>query len=203
MNFRRTNLNAVLLPDGTILVIGGQRAGKWAADPQPVLQPEIYDPHTNHWTLMAPMQYPKQYHSVAVLLPDGRVWAAGGIDPTLGSPPARDQRHAEMFTPPYLLRGAQPTVTSVPSTIAYGAAFDVHTPDSARIASVALLRPIATTHHTDAGQRYIKLPITGRTSNRVSTALPAMHTIAPPGYYLLFIVDSNGVPSVGQFVHIS
>ena len=81
MNFRRTNVNGVLLPDGTILVIGGQRAGKWAADPQPVLQPEIYDPQTNRWTLMAPMAHPRQYHSIAILLPDGRVLSAGGYRP--------------------------------------------------------------------------------------------------------------------------
>src|SRR3989442_12109336 len=90
MNFRHSKVNGALLADGTLLALGGQRAGKWAADPQPVLQPEIYDPQTNHWTLMAPMAHPRQYHSIAILLPDGRVLSAGGGGPPLGGarPPA-------------------------------------------------------------------------------------------------------------------
>jgi plastocyanin len=115
MHFPRTNVNGTLLPDGSILAVGGQRAGKWATDPQPVMQPEIYDPRTDTWTLMAPMQHPRQYHSSAVLLPDGRVLVAGGVDPTKGGPPARDQRYLEVFSPPYLMRGPRPSVPPSPA----------------------------------------------------------------------------------------
>src|SRR5712691_2347280 len=187
MNFRRTNVNGVLLPDGTVLVVGGQRAGKWASDPQPVLQPEIYDPQTNRWTLMALMAHPRQYHSIAVLLPDGRVLSAGGIDPTKGGPPARDQRYMEVFTPPYLLRGPRPNIGAAPASIGYGAAFIVPTSDAARITSVALLRPCAMTHHTDAGQRYVRLPINARTTSQLTIGAPADGRVAPPGYYMLFL----------------
>ena len=203
MAFRRTNVNGVLLPDGTVLAVGGQRAGKWAADPQPVLQPEIYDPQTNRWTLMAPMAYPRTYHSIAILLPDGRVLSAGGIDPTQGGAPARDQRHIEIFTPPYLMRGPRPRITSAPATATWGDSLQINTPDAARINSVALIRPSAVTHHTDAGQRYVKLPITAHTASRITVRAPSGNTIAPPGYYMLFIVDSDGVPSVAAWIQVT
>jgi hypothetical protein len=203
MHYPRTNVNGTLLPDGTLLVVGGQRAGKWSADPQPVLVPEIYNPQTDTWTTMAPMQHPRQYHSEAVLLPDGRVLSAGGIDPTKGGPPARDQRYLEVFSPPYLSRGPRPTITATPAHAAYGADFDVTTPDAARIASVALLRPCAMTHHTDAGQRYIKLKITAVAANKVTVHAPDNAQIAPPGYYMLFAVDTSGIPSESRFVQIS
>jgi hypothetical protein len=203
MNFPRTNVSGVLLPDGSILAVGGQRNGKWSADPQPVLPAEIYYPDTDRWVLTPPMAHPRQYHSIAVLLPDGRVLTAGGIDPTLGGPPARDQRYLEIFTPPYLMRGPRPVITNAPSNIAYGATFDVQTPDAGAITSVAVLRPCAMTHHTDAGQRYVKLPITGRDPGRIHVRAPANGNIAPPGYYLLFILNAASIPSVGHWVHLS
>jgi plastocyanin len=202
MNFPRTNVSSVLLPDGTILAVGGQRNGKWAGDPKPVLPAEIYHPATNRWTLTAPMAHPRQYHSVAVLLPDGRVLTAGGIDPTLGGAPARDQRYLEIFTPGYLMRGPRPTITAAPASAAYGASFDIQTSDAGTIDSVALLRPCAMTHHTDAGQRYIKLPIIGRDPGRLHVKAPADGNIAPPGYYMLFIVDAAGVPSNAKFIRL-
>jgi plastocyanin len=202
MNFPRTNVNGVLLPDGTIMAVGGQRNGKWSADPQPVLPGEIYHPATNTWTLTAPMAHPRQYHSIAVLLPDGRVLTAGGIDPTLGGAPARDQRQLEVFTPAYALGGARPTITNAPANVAYASTFHVETPTPGTIESVVLLRPCAMTHHTDAGQRYIKLPISGRTPDGIDVTAPADGDIAPPGYYMLFILDAGGVPSGARFIHL-
>jgi hypothetical protein len=204
MQYPRTNVNGTLLPDGTILVIGGQRAGKWnPTDPQPVLQPEIYDPKTGTWTTMAPMQHPRQYHSEAVLLPDGRVLSSGGVDPTKGGPPARDQRYLEIFSPPYLSRGPLPAITAAPANVGYGADFNVDTPDAGRIESVALLRPCAMTHHTDAGQRYVRLKITAVAANRVTVHAPDNGRIAPPGYYMLFLVDTSGIPSPARFIKVS
>lgn len=202
MAFPRTNVNAVLLPDGTILVIGGQRNGKWNPAPGHVLEAEIYDPATDRWTTTGPMQFPRQYHSIAVLLPDGRVLTAGGVNPEPGVP-ERDQRNMELFTPAYLLMGPRPTVTAAPDTVAYGTSFAIDTPDAAQIDRVVLLRPASVTHHTDGGARYIKIPITGRTASQLTVTAPANGNIAPPGYYLLFIVDGNGIPSVGCFVRIS
>ena len=202
MNYPRGNVSGVLLPDGSILAVGGQRNGKWSADPQPVLPCEIYHPATNTWAVTAPMAHPRQYHSIAVLLPDGRVLTAGGIDPTLGGAPARDQRYLEIFTPSYLMRGPRPTITGAPSSVAYSVTIDIDTPDAASIDSVVLIRPCAMTHHTDAGQRYIKLPITGSDPALIRVMAPANGNIAPPGPYMLFILNAAGVPSVGHFIGI-
>jgi plastocyanin len=202
MHYPRTNVTGVLLPDGTILAIGGQRNGKWASDPGAVLEPEVYDPRTDTWTLAAAMAFPRQYHSVAVLLPDGRVLTAGGVDPRPGVP-NRDQRAMEVFSPSYLSLGPRPVITTAPAAVGFGANFDIDSPDAARVDSVVLLRPASLTHHTDGGQRYIKMPIVSRTATRLTTRVPANGNIAPPGFYMLFIVDADGVPSVAKFLRIA
>jgi hypothetical protein len=191
----------VLLPDETILVIGGQRNGKWNTDPGVVLEAEVYDPRTDTWTPTAPMAFPRQYHSVAVLLPDGRVLTAGGVDPS--GVPERDQRNMEVFSPAYLSMGPRPAITAAPANIAYGASFAIDTPDASRVDSVVMLRPASVTHHTDAGLRSIKLPILSRAATSVTAGAPANGNIAPPGYYMLFLVDGDRVPSAGQFIRVA
>jgi hypothetical protein len=201
MNFARANVNAVLLPDGTVFIVGGQRAGKWnPTDPDPVLEAEIFDPGSGTFTVTPPMQYPRQYHSVAVLLPDGRVLCAGGIDPT--NTVERDQRQMEIYSPPYLAMGARPQITSAPATAGYGAVISVATPVAADINSVVLIRPNSVTHHTDAGHRLIKLSFSA-TPTGVDVQLPASAMVAPPGHYLLFIVNGSGVPSHAAILRIS
>jgi plastocyanin len=201
MGYARTNVNAVLLPDGTVFIVGGQRAGKWNfTDPDPVLEAEIFDPATGTFFVTPPMQYPRQYHSVAVLLPDGRVLCAGGIDPT--NTVQRDQRHMEVYTPAYLAIGPRPQITAAPSTASYGATISVATPDAGDIDSVVLIRPNSVTHHTDAGHRWIKVAFTP-TATGVDVHTPATATIAPPGYYMLFLLNGSGVPSPAAFMRIS
>ena len=86
MNHERTNVTALTLADGTILVVGGQTGGVWNHNMKPVLIPEIFDPATLKWTEMAPMKIQRHYHSTAILLPDGRVLATGSHDPKEGGP---------------------------------------------------------------------------------------------------------------------
>ena len=199
MNFARTNVNAVVLPNGKILIIGGHSNGqKWS--PTPTLPTEIYDPETDTYTTTATLNFPRQYHSVCVLLPDGRVFSAGGVAPGTPDP---DQHTMELYTPGYLTGASQPTVTNVSATITFGDAFIIDTPQAAEIESVVLLAPISVTHHTDSGQRYIKLPIQSRTANTLESLAPANGNIAPPGIYMLFIVKNNGVPSEGRFVQVT
>ena len=202
MAFPRVNVTAVLLPDGRILAVGGQRNGKWAADPGPVLEAEIYDPAVDTWTTQAPMQHPRQYHSVAVLLPDGRVLVTGGIDPTLGFGPARDQHTMELFSPPYLAAGTRPVITGAPTNTTWGATIAVATSAPGDIASAVLLRPSAITHHTDAGLRRIKLAIAGTTATTVQVRAPSSASVAPPGPWMLFLLDASGIPSEARFIAI-
>src|SRR5262249_23884744 len=108
LNFARMHLNAVLLPDRTVFVSGGGSMAEGGA----VLDSEIYHPATNTWTVAAKATVPRFYHSVALLLPDGRVI-------TVGSNPSRtaDELRLELFHPPYLFRGPRPFIERVPEQI--------------------------------------------------------------------------------------
>jgi hypothetical protein len=193
MNNPRVNVAAVALPDGTIMIVGGCSIGN--RNPGSVVLPtEIYDPGLDTWTPAAALTVGRQYHSVCVLLPDARLLYAGG-EPQLMS--------AEVYTPAYLNRGARPTITTAPANIGYGAALTIQTPEANEIESVVLLAPISVTHHTDAGQRHVKLPITGRTATSIQSVAPAQSNIAPPGFYMLFILNGGGVPSEAKFIRLS
>ena len=201
MNFARTNVNAVVLPNGKILIAGGHSNGlKWS--PTPVLPTEIYDPETDTYATTALLNAPRQYHSVCILLPDGRVFAAGGVSPEPGAP-EMDQHTVELYTPGYLTGDPQPVITNAPGTLAFGSSFTIDTPEAADIGSIVLLAPISVTHHTDSGQRYIRLPIQSQTASTLTSLAPANGNIAPPGFYMIFIVTNDGIPSAGRFVKIA
>lgn len=199
MNFGRTNVNAVVLPTGKVLIIGGHSNGqKWS--PTPVLETESYDPATDSWTVGASLNFPRQYHSVCILLPDGRVLAAGGVAPGTAD---ENQNSVELYSPDYLSLGARPVISNAPSSVTYASIFVIETPQATDINAVVLIAPIAVTHHTDAGQRYIKLPVHPQTATTIEIEAPAHGNIAPPGYYMLFIVNNQGVPSEARFVMIT
>jgi hypothetical protein len=187
MQHSRFNVNAVLLPDGTVFIVGGLRAGTKFIAPDPVLEGEVFDPATGTFTLTPPMQFPRQYHSVAVLLPDGRVLCAGGIDPT--HPVQSNQRQLEVYSPHYLDMGPRPQITALPAT-------------ASQIDRVVLIRPNTVTHHTDAEHRWIRVPIVATTGSSIDVQMPATASIAPPGPYMLFLVDTSGVPSEAEFIRI-
>lgn len=193
MTYARLNSNLVLLADGTVLAVGG--GGGSGSYLSPVLTPELYNPQTGQWTLMAPQNVQRTYHSTAVLLPDGRVLSTGSND--RGSM----QETYEIFSPPYLFKGARPAITSVSTTLAYGANLTITTPDAASITRVALIRPGATTHAYDNDQRYVDLTFTIG-SGQITATAPASGNYAPPGYYMLVIVNSNGVPSPARFLNL-
>jgi hypothetical protein len=146
---------------------------------------------------MASMRDPRMYHSTVMLLPDGRVLAAGGG--RIGS--ATDYPTAEIYSPPYLFRGARPTITNAPNTAAYGATMTVTTPNAADITSVSFIRLSSVTHALNMDQRFIPLAYTAN-GNQLRISSPADANMAPPGYYMLFLVNSNGVPSVAKMVQI-
>ncbi|MFL5355266.1 galactose oxidase-like domain-containing protein [Archangium sp.] len=192
MSTPRRQHNAVLLPDGTVLVVGGSRGSGFDDSSSPVFQAELWNPATNQWKRLASQSIYRGYHSTALLLPDGRVLSAGG----------RHEHTAEVFSPPYLFKGARPAISSAPSVVAPGSSFVVATPDASRVTKVTLIAIGSVTHAFDENQRLLTLGFT-RGSTGVTITAPANNNLAPPGFYLLFLVNDAGVPSIGRMVRIS
>ena len=191
MSAARRHHNATLLPDGTVLVTGGTSGSGYNDPTSPVFAAESWNPATETWTTLASASVPRLYHSTALLLPDGRVITGGGD----GHP------EAEVFSPPYLFKGARPVMSAVPASIGYGQQVTVQSPDAASIQKVTLIRLASVTHGFDQNQRMTTLQFTPGTGTLDITA-PANANLAPPGHYMLFIVNGNGVPSVGAIVQI-
>jgi hypothetical protein len=193
MTYARYNENLVLLADGTVLAVGGGSGGGQYTNP--VFAAELYNPTTGAWSVLASQAIQRTYHSTALLLPDGRVLSTGSDND------ATTELTYEIFSPPYLFKGARPRIRSAPISLAYNAAFTISSPDASTITRVALVRPGATTHADDFDQRYVDLTFTlGRGTIRATA--PANGSIAPPGYYMLVIVNSSGVPSVMPFLQL-
>ena len=199
MGFPRTYHNMTSLPDGNVLVTGGEETTNEYDQSTAVYAAEMWSPATEEFTTLASMQVARVYHSTALLLPDGRVLVGGSGEYGAGS---IDQLNAEIYSPPYLFKGSRPTITSAPSSLAYAAQFTVQTPDAANISSVALLRLGSVTHAFNQNQRYIPLSFTA-SAGSLSLQAPSNSNLAPPGYYMLFLVNGSGVPSVAKFVQFS
>ena len=195
MTAPRSFLNLTNLPDGTVLATGGGTDKSGYVDGNAVLTAESWDPGTGTWTAYSAMARPRLYHSVAVLLPDGRVYVAGGG----GDNGVTDQKSTQIFSPPYLFKGPRPTITSAPDTVKWGDHITVGTPDGAKIRKVTLIRSGSVTHSFDQNARATPLTFSQK-SGGLDVTMPADGNIAPPGYYMLFIVDDQGVPSVASFV---
>ena len=200
MVYPRSFLNLTELPDGTVLATGGETDKNGGTIANAVYAAELWSPTTQTWTTMASMHTPREYHSTALLLPDGRVLQSGmGAD--FGNVP--DEDSAEFFSPPYLFKGARPTISQAPpAQIQYGTGFFVGTPDAANIKSAVLIRTGAVTHFFDQNTRYVPLTFQ-QTSGGLTLTAPADAYQAPPGYYMLFLVNNNGVPSVAPFVQLA
>lgn len=192
MSIARRQVNATLLPDGTVLVTGGTFGPGFNNADTPAHPAELWDPATESWTTLARATVPRLYHSAAVLLPDGRVLSTGG----------NGQMTPEAFSPPYLFKGARPAMSGVPTTIGYGQRFSVQTADAASVRKVTLIRITSVTHAFNPNQRLNGLGFTP-TAGGLEIVAPAGGNVAPPGHYLLFLVNGNGVPSVGSIVQLA
>lgn len=193
--------DAVLLPDGTTLVMNGSSAGSADNGANPVWEAERYNPVTGTWTTMAPALVPRLYHATALLLPDATVLTAGTDSMWNPDPFHHGELRLEIFSPPYLFQGPRPTITAAPAQMSYATTAIVQTPDAASITTVALMRCGSTTHSFNSDQRHVGLGITQRGATDITLTTPPDRAIAPPGYYLLFVLR-NGVPSMAKFVRL-
>lgn len=197
MNHARGHANATILPDKTVLVVGGGQSGLYG---HPILTPELYNPATATWTELPSIVHGRMYHSTSMLLPDGRVLVAGQDN-------GPGQNTAEIYSPRYLFRGPRPVITSTSENIVYGQDFTINVGPEAggasSIESVVLMKLSTVTHSVNFEQRLLELDfVADAPGNKlIATAAPnANH--APPGYYLLFILNGSDVPSVAATIRV-
>jgi galactose oxidase len=203
MAYRRAYANSVVLPDGCVVVVGGQAYAKAFTDTGAAVAPELWNPATGEFTVLAPEAVPRTYHSLAVLLPDGRVFSGGG---GLCGSCTTNHLDGQILTPPYLLDedGAEkvrPGIASAPATAGPGSTITVRT--SGSTPNFALVRTSAVTHSVNNDQR--RIPLTATTADGVTytMTIPAERGVVLPGYYLLFAMSAEGTPSIATFIHIA
>jgi hypothetical protein len=216
LNVARANANLVLLPDGSMVEVGGGSGFQDGGDPElgaaggyvtyadgRARQIEVYDPDSNSWLLGPAQEEDRTYHSTALLLPDGRVFSAGDdhypLEPG-GGLSLTDS--AEIYSPPYLFKGPRPVIDSAPQVINWGDDFGIES-DSTGIDRAVLMAPGATTHAFDMNQRHVELKVLDRVKGRgVDVRSPSSVEVAPPGYYMLFLLNGAGVPSEASWLRI-
>jgi len=184
----RSLCSAVLLPDGNVFVCGGIQRNNSPCT--------MFNPATNTWSPMADLPSIRDYHSVALLLPSGKVMMAGWQNTTI-----------EIYSPPYLFRGARPVIASAPPLVHHGQSFVIESPDAPSIMRVVLVRPMAVTHQTDSEQKVLELPYIHDHANPDRLTLTAPHgghphSLAQQGYYMMFAINTNGVPSVAKWIYL-
>ncbi|GGN92773.1 hypothetical protein GCM10010112_80330 [Actinoplanes lobatus] len=212
MTAGRRQLNATVLADGSVLATGGMTSaavnGLVDLD-HAVTTAERWDPATGQWTVLAGASRIRQYHSTAALLPDGRVLTGGGGICAVCMTVGYLEKNVEYFTPPYLYKkdgsgdlADRPVISAAPAGVSVNGVFTVTSPQAAGISKVALVGLADVTHGVDQGQRYVPLKFTTSGTTLTVTG-PPTGGVAPPGYYMLFVVDADGVPSVAKIVQVA
>lgn len=202
MEFPRRFSNPVMLPNGEFLVIGGNTSGQKFNDTGTILTPEVWNPDTGQWRQMSDMAVPRNYHSISLLLTDGRVLAAGGG--LCGC--SADHQDGEIFSPPYLFNpdgtlATRPEILNAPSVIEYGQSFSVTATPG--LNKFSLVKMIATTHALSTDIRYLSLDFTEDNPGEYLVESHDNRNVMTPGYWMLFGLDSQGVPSISSVVLVS
>jgi len=200
MQFARAFANSVLLPSGQVVVAGGQAYAMPFSDDRSVLAPELWDPRTEVFARLPPMQVPRNYHAVALLLPDARVLVGGG---GLCGDCGTNHANVEILTPPYLLNAdgsaaPRPAILSATSQAGYGGTVAVTT--DSPVANFVMMRMSSVTHSLNNDQRLLKLVAWSGDARNYSLLMPGAPGHAIPGYYMLFAMSPSGVPSVARSI---
>ncbi|WP_371671262.1 kelch motif-containing protein [Streptomyces sp. NBC_00289] len=194
---------ASVLPDDTVLVSGGSEDYRGRGDSD-ILQARIYRPDTDTFDRVADPLVGRNYHSGSILLPDGRVMFFGS-DSLYGdkgnTKPGEFEQRIEIYTPPYLYRGARPDLSGGPRTIARGGSGTFTSRHASSVRKVRLIRPSASTHVTDVDQRSIALDFT-TSGDRITVTVPGNRNLVQSGWYMLFVDDGRGTPSKAQWVRV-
>ncbi len=201
LSFSRNVHNSVVLPTGEVLVIGGVPAANFFSDLNARFTPELWNPETGEWTSMTDMAIPRNYHSTAVLMKDGRVMSAGG---GLCGGCSANHPDAQIFSPPYLFNSngtlaTRPVITSFPASVDYNSSTVVNT--NSNISSFVMIRLSGTTHSTNNDQRRIPVTFSAIGNNQYQLDIPNRN-ILPPGNYMLFAMNNNGTPSVAEMIRV-
>ncbi len=200
MQYPRRHGNPVILPNGKIMIFGGNELGTKLETAAYV--PELFDPETLDWDTTTPIEahkYPRGYHSGALLLRDGRVWTMG----TSINERSYDVR-TEIYRPPYYF-ATRPEITDAPTVAEYGGTVTIQTPDAGNIKKVSLVKVSSTTHHYNTDQRLIWLLVQDNltTESSITVKAPINSRLAPAGYYMIHVLDQNGIPSEGRMIQIT
>jgi hypothetical protein len=208
MKFPRRQMNATLLADGSVLVTGGTSGAGFNNQAGAVRDAELWNPATGTWTTMARESQTRTYHSTALLLPSGRVLSSGGGEGG-GITYANSEFTAQVYSPPYLFKAdgspaARPSIGSAPARLHYNQIFTVETPNAASVSRGTLIRLSSVTHAFNQSQLIYHVTFTrpAGTTTTLSAKAPASGNLAPPGPYMLFLINGSGVPSVAKMVTV-
>lgn len=202
MSYARKFNNAVMLPTGEVMIVGGNTSGIEFSDSGTILTPEIWNPTTQSWRSVADLSVPRNYHSVALLMPDGRVWSGGGGLCNCSA----DHPDHQIYWPPYLFTAdgspaTRPIISAAPDKLTYGATFSVTaTVDLTRF---SLIKLSGITHNLNSDLRYLNLPFTTPSAGHYQLTVPENPNVLTPGYWMLFALNSQGVPSVARVIQVT
>ncbi|MEY2226312.1 galactose oxidase-like domain-containing protein [Streptomyces sp. BF23-19] len=210
--FGRTQDGTLILPDGTLITVNGaldtRNYGNGPFNPKADLkyrQIELRDAR-GHWKLGPAQRLPRGYHSNALVLPDGRMMVTGDeLQQIANDPDIKDGMDGsiELFEPAYLHRGARPALDRAPGgDLAHDTAFQVTSSTAKDVTRAVLLAPTTVTHSVNTSQRHLDLRITGVHGSTIGLRTPPSAADAPPGYYMLFLLDAKGVPSTAKWIKL-
>ncbi len=201
MEFARKFHNGVILPTGEVLVVGGNTSGLKFSDQGTVLPAEIWNPETKKWRTVASISIPRNYHSVALLLKNGQVFSSGSGLCACKS----DHSNSQVYSPSYLYDvngnlATRPVIYNAPDSIKHGQTMTIKSDND--IKKFSLIKMSSTTHAVNTDLRYLKVPFSTDGNGEYELTVHANKNILTPGYWMLFAINSKGVPSEAKIIQI-